>query len=149
MLRPGDRVCIEGHNQKHADFLAQALSEINPENVHELHIVQSDIALPAPLPAPLDVFESGIARKLDFCHSGPQRLRMAELVKAGRIELGAIHTYLELYGRYFMDLAPRVSLIAADMADAQGNLYTGSNRENTPAHRPRPPPSRTASSSRR
>jgi malonate decarboxylase alpha subunit len=128
VLRPGDRVCIEGNNQKHADFLARALAAADPARVHDLHVVQSNLALPPHL----DIFELGIASRLDFCYSGPQGVRMAQLVKSGRIELGAIHTYLELYSRYFMDLAPRVSLIAADEADAEGNLYTGPNTEDTP-----------------
>jgi len=50
----------------------------------------------------------------------------------GKIELGAIHTYLELFGRYFIDLTPQVALIAAVCADRDGNLYTGPNTEDTP-----------------
>ena len=61
------------------------------------------------LPEHLDVFEKGIARKLDFSFSGPQAGRIAELLNAGKLDLGAIHTYLELYGRYFLDLTPRVA----------------------------------------
>jgi malonate decarboxylase alpha subunit len=129
VIEPGDRVCIEGNNQKHADFLAGALAKCNPERIHGLHIVQSNIALPAHL----DVFERGIADRLDFCYSGPQGLRLARLIGEGRVRLGAIHTYLELYSRYFCDLTPRVSFIAADAADADGNLYTGENTEDTPA----------------
>src|SRR6185436_20876670 len=64
--------------------------------------------------------------------SGPQAVRLAQLVGDGRIAIGAIHTYLELFGRYFVDLTPRVSLVAAHSADAQGNLYTGPNTEDTP-----------------
>ena len=52
---------------------------------------------------------------------------------AGKINIGAIHTYLELFGRYFIDLTPRVALIAAQAADRHGNLYTGPNTEDTPA----------------
>src|SRR5262245_5921454 len=97
LLQPHDRVCIEGNNQKHADFLSTCLAQVDPERVHGLHIVQSNLALPAHL----DVFERGIAAKLDFCYSGDQGVRMGRLVKEGRIEVGAIHTYLELYSRYF------------------------------------------------
>ncbi|WP_336490158.1 malonate decarboxylase subunit alpha [Methylobacterium nigriterrae] len=129
VIEPGDRICIEGNNQKHADFLAQALAKASPEAVHDLHVVQSNIALPQHL----DVFERGIARRLDFCYAGPQGVRMARLVGEGRIEVGAIHTYLELYSRYFCDLTPHVSFVAADAADAEGNLYTGPNTEDTPA----------------
>ena len=54
------------------------------------------------------------------------------MVEDGKINIGAIHTYLELYGRLFVDLTPNIALVAADKADAQGNLYTGSNTEETP-----------------
>lgn len=129
VIEPGDRVCIEGNNQKHADFLAQCLARVAPERVNRLHIVQSNIAL-----APhLDVFERGIAERLDFCYSGPQGLRLARLAGEGVVQVGAIHTYLELYSRYFCDLTPRVSFLAADAADAAGNLYTGPNTEDSAA----------------
>ncbi|MCY0656281.1 malonate decarboxylase subunit alpha, partial [Klebsiella pneumoniae] len=52
---------------------------------------------------------------------------------ARQLEIGAIHTYLELFARYFVDLTPKVALVAAHAADAQGNLYTGPNTEDTPA----------------
>src|SRR5688572_12097696 len=128
VLEPGDRVCLEGNNQKQADFLAKTLAAVSPERVHDLHMVQSVLALPEHL----DVFERGIASKLDFSFSGPQAGRLANLAGAGRISIGAIHTYLELFGRYFVDLTPRVSLVAAQAADAAGNLYTGPNTEDTP-----------------
>lgn len=129
VIESGDRVCVEGNNQKHADFLATALSKMDANLVHDLHIIQSNLALASHL----DVFERGVASRLDFCYSGDQGVRLARLIKAGKINVGAIHTYLELYGRYFMDLTPRVSLIAAQSADANGNLYTGPNTEDTPA----------------
>ncbi len=129
LLQPGDRVCIEGNNQKHADFLSACLARVDPARVHGLHIVQSNLALASHL----DIFESGIARKLDFCYAGEQGVRLGRLIREGRIELGAIHTYLELYSRYFVDLTPRVAFVAAQSADAQGNLYTGPNTEDTPA----------------
>ncbi|RZZ82555.1 malonate decarboxylase subunit alpha [Pseudoxanthomonas winnipegensis] len=129
VLRPGDRVCLEGNNQKQADFLAECLTRVDPARVHDLHMVQSVLSLPSHL----DVFEKGIARKLDFSFSGPQSVRLARLLGEGRLELGAIHTYLELFGRYFIDLTPRVALIAAHAADRHGNLYTGPNTEDTPA----------------
>jgi len=128
-LQPGDRVCLEGNNQKQADFLAKALVQVDPKRVHGLHMVQSVLALPEHL----DVFENGLASRLDFSFSGPQGARLAKLVSAGRIDIGAIHTYLELFARYFVDLTPQVALIAAHAADAEGNLYTGPNTEDTPA----------------
>jgi malonate decarboxylase alpha subunit len=128
VLEPGDRVCLEGNNQKQADFLARAVAELNPEKVHDLHMVQSVLALPEHI----DVFERGVASQLDFSFSGPQAGRLAKLVSANQIRIGAIHTYLELFGRYFVDLTPRVSLVCAQAADRAGNLYTGPNTEDTP-----------------
>ena len=128
VLRPGDRVCLEGDNQKQADLLARALGAVDPAKVHDLHMVQSGIVLPAHL----DVFDKGIARKLDYAYSGPQAGRIAKMLFGGQIELGAVHTYLELFARYFIDLTPHVALIAAVSADREGNLYTGPNTEDTP-----------------
>ncbi|MES2116516.1 MAG: malonate decarboxylase subunit alpha [Pseudomonadota bacterium] len=129
VLEHGDRVCLEGNNQKQADFLGQALAGLEPERVHDLHMLLSVLALPEHL----DVFERGVASRLDFSFSGPQAVRVAQLVAAGKLNIGAIHTYLELFGRYFVDLPPRVALVAAEAADRHGNLYTGPNTEDTPA----------------
>jgi malonate decarboxylase alpha subunit len=128
VIRPGDRVCLEGDNQKQADVLARALAGVDPAKVHDLHMVQSGVVLPEHL----DVFESGIARRLDYSYSGPQAGRVARMLGDGQIELGAVHTYLELFARYFVDLTPNVALIAAVSADRDGNLYTGPNTEDTP-----------------
>nr|WP_295745841.1 malonate decarboxylase subunit alpha [uncultured Acidocella sp.] len=128
LIRPGDRLCLEGDNQKQADFLADALAGLDPAEIHDLHIVQSGVVLQAHL----DLFERGLARKLDFSYSGPQSAAIARALDAGKIELGAVHTYIELFARYFMDLTPNVALIAAVQADHQGNLYTGPNTEDTP-----------------
>jgi malonate decarboxylase alpha subunit len=128
IIRPGDRVCVEGNNQKQADFLSRSLAAADPQHLHDLHLVLSVLGRPEHI----DLFERGIARKVDFSFSGPQALRLAQLVADGRVEIGAIHTYLELFGRYFVDLTPNVALVAADAADADGNLYTGANTEETP-----------------
>jgi malonate decarboxylase alpha subunit len=128
VIRPGDRVCLEGDNQKQVDFLAEVLAGVDLSRIHDLHIVQSEVALQAHL----DLFERGIARKLDFSYSGPQGAALARALAAGKIELGAIHTYIELFTRYFVDLTPHVALIAAVQADRDGNLYTGPNTEDTP-----------------
>ena len=128
VIESGDRVCIEVNNQKHADYLSQQLALVDPKKVNNLHIVQSNIALSSHL----DIFEKGIAKKLDFCYSGEQGVRLGRLIKEGVVEIGAIHTYLELYSRYFVDLTPRVSFIAAQSADKNGNIYTGFNTEDSP-----------------
>ena len=129
VIEPGDRVCIEGNNQKQADFLSKSLAATDPAKVRDLHLVQSVLALPSHV----DLIERGQVARIDFSFSGPQAGRLAKLVEGGRIQIGAIHTYLELFGRYFIDLTPQVALIAAQMADAEGNLYTGPNTEDTPA----------------
>jgi malonate decarboxylase alpha subunit len=128
VIRPGDRVCLEGDNQKQADHLATALTGVDNSKVHDLHIVQSGVVLAAHL----DLFTKGIASKLDFSYSGPQGGAIARALYAGKIQLGAIHTYIELFARYFVDLTPHVALIAAVSADREGNLYTGPNTEDTP-----------------
>jgi hypothetical protein len=46
IIAPGDRVTIEGDNQKQADLLAAALANVDPMRVHDLHMVQSVLALP-------------------------------------------------------------------------------------------------------
>ncbi len=129
VIERGDRVCLEGNNQKQADFLAESLADCDPARINHLQMVQSVLALPSHV----DLFERGLASRLDFSFSGPQGARLAKLVQQQRIEIGAIHTYLELFGRYFLDLTPNVALIAAQAADAQGNLYLGPNTEDTPA----------------
>src|SRR6266446_8119647 len=57
VIRPADRVCLEGDNQKQADVLAAALADVDPAKIHDLHMVQSGVVLPEHL----DVFEKGIA----------------------------------------------------------------------------------------
>ena len=128
VIRPGDRVCLEGDNQKQADLLSRALLAVDLAKVNDLHMVQSGVVLPEHL----DLFDRGVAKKLDYAYSGPQSARIARMLFGGRIELGAVHTYLELFARYFIDLTPHVALIAAVSADREGNLYTGPNTEDTP-----------------
>lgn len=128
ILRPGDRVALEGNNQKQADFLSRALAQADPERVHDLHMLFPSISRPEHL----DIFEDGIASHVDFAFSGQQSARVAQLVGDGTLNVGAIHTYLELYSRMFLDLNPRVALVAAVSADRDGNLYTGPNTEDTP-----------------
>lgn len=129
VLRPGDRVVVEGNNQKQADFLSRALAKADPAKINDLHMLFSSISRPEHL----DIFEDGIASHVDFSFSGPQAARVAQLVDDGTLNVGGIHTYLELYSRMFLDLTPKVALVAAVSADREGNLYTGANTEDTPA----------------
>ena len=128
LLVPGDRVALEGDNQKQADFLSRSLAQVDPAVIHDLHLLISSISRPEHLA----LFERGIARRVDFSFAGPQSLRMAQLLEDARLEIGAIHTYVELYARMFVDLTPTVALVCAEQADASGNLYTGPNTEDTP-----------------
>jgi malonate decarboxylase alpha subunit len=129
LIAPGDRVVLEGNNQKQADFLSRMLAKADPEKLHDLHMIMPSVSRAEHL----DLFERGIARKLDFSFSGPQSLRIAQLLEDGQMEIGAIHTYIELYSRLYVDLVPNVALVAGYKADRKGNLYTGPSTEDTPA----------------
>lgn len=73
LIAPGDRVVLEGNNQKQADFLSRTLAEVDPAKVHDLHMIMPSVGRSEHL----DIFEKGIARKLDFSFSGPQSLRIS------------------------------------------------------------------------
>ena len=128
VIQPGDRVALEGDNQKQADYLSRTLAGCDPQRLHDLHMLISSVSRPEHL----DLFERGIATKLDLAYAGPQSVRIAQLVEDGTVRIGAIHTYVELYARMFVDLAPDVVLLCATAADRDGNLYTGPNTEDTP-----------------
>jgi malonate decarboxylase alpha subunit len=128
LIAPGDRIVLEGDNQKQADFLSRSFVQADPKKLHDLHLIISSISRPEHL----TLFELGIAKRLDFAFAGPQSLRVAQLLEDGVLEIGAIHTYVELYARLLVDLAPNVVLVCAEQADREGNLYTGPNTEDTP-----------------
>ncbi len=128
VIQSGDRVVMEGDNQKQADFLSRSLAKVDPKKIHDLHLIISSISRPEHL----TVFELGIAKKVDFAFAGPQSLRVAQLLEDGVFEIGAIHTYVELYARLLVDLIPNVVLVCAEQADQDGNLFTGPNTEDTP-----------------
>jgi len=128
LIAPADRIVLEGDNQKQADFLSRSLVKVDPKKLHDLHLIISSISRPEHL----TLFELGIAKKVDFAFAGPQSLRVAQLLEDGVLEIGAIHTYVELYARLLVDLAPNVVLVCAEQADREGNLYTGPNTEDTP-----------------
>lgn len=128
LIQSGDRVVLEGDNQKQASFLSQTLAQVDPEKVNHLHMIMSSISRPEHL----DIFEDGIASKLDFSFAGPQSTRVSQMIADGSLVIGDIHTYLELYARLYVDLIPNVVLVAADQVDKDGNLYTGNNTEEMP-----------------
>jgi malonate decarboxylase alpha subunit len=128
LIVSGDRIVLEGDNQKQADFLSRSLVKVDPKKIHDLHLIISSISRPEQL----TLFELGIAKKIDFSFAGPQSLRVAQLLEDGKLDIGAIHTYVELYARLLVDLVPNVALVCAEQADAEGNIYTGPNTEDTP-----------------
>ena len=128
VIASGDRIVLEGDNQKQADFLSRSLVKVDARKVHDLHLIISSISRPEHL----TLFELGIAKKLDFSFAGPQSLRVAQLLEDGKLDIGAIHTYVELYARLLVDLVPNVALVCAEQADPDGNIYTGPNTEDTP-----------------
>jgi len=128
VIQSGDRIVMEGDNQKQADFLSRSLAKVDPKKIHDLHLIISSISRPEHL----TLFELGIAKKVDFSFAGPQSLRVAQLLEDGVLEIGAIHTYVELYARLLVDLIPNVVLVCAEQADQEGNLFTGPNTEDTP-----------------
>jgi malonate decarboxylase alpha subunit len=128
VVASGDRIVIEGDNQKQADFLSRSLVKVDPGRIHDLHLIISSISRPEHL----TLFELGIAKKVDFAFAGPQSLRVAQLLEDRVVEIGAIHTYVELYARLLVDLIPNVVFVCAEQADEHGNLFTGPNTEDTP-----------------
>jgi malonate decarboxylase alpha subunit len=128
LIVSGDRIVIEGDNQKQADFLSRSLVKVDAKKLHDLHLIISSISRPEHLTR----FELGIAKKVDFAFAGPQSLRVSQLLEDGELDVGAIHTCVELYARLLVDLVPKVVLVCAERADAEGNLYTGPNTEDTP-----------------
>ncbi len=129
LLKPGDRVCLEGDNQKQADLLAARSDARSTRDASTTSTWCS--------PAWCCPNTSTCSRRASPSGSTiPIRARRRRawpgMLFGGKIELGAVHTYLELFARYFVDLTPQVALIAAVSADRDGNLYTGPNTEDTP-----------------
>ncbi|MGI6617525.1 MAG: malonate decarboxylase subunit alpha [Saccharofermentanales bacterium] len=128
VIPPGANVILEGDNQKQATFLAKSLANVDPEKVNRLNMIMPAVTMDEHL----TIFEKGIAEEINFAFSGKQSKKISQMVADRQIKIGAIHTYLELYARCFVDLIPDVCLIAAEKADSYGNLYTGFSTEDTP-----------------
>src|SRR6266566_4784981 len=113
LLVSGDRIVLEGDNQKQADFLSRSLVKVDAKRLHDLHLIISSISRPEHL----TLFELGIAKKVDFAFAGPQSLRVSQLLEHDKLDIGAIHTYVELYARLLVDLVPNAVLVCAEQAD--------------------------------
>ena len=66
-------------------YLTEAvrLAQTDPGKLHDLHMNMPSVSLPEHL----DLFEKGIARKIDFSYSGAQSLRMSQLLEDGLLEV--------------------------------------------------------------
>ncbi|TAH45609.1 MAG: malonate decarboxylase subunit alpha, partial [Betaproteobacteria bacterium] len=53
LIAPGDRVVLEGNNQKQADFLSRSLARANPAVLNGLHLIMPSVSRPEHL----DLFE--------------------------------------------------------------------------------------------
>jgi hypothetical protein len=82
-IRSSDRVCLEGDNQKQADFLAETLADVSPSRIHDLHIIQTGIVLQAHL----DLFDRGIAQFLVATPRSPIFVISRHFAKSGRCPL--------------------------------------------------------------
>ncbi len=78
IIEPGDILCLEGDNQKQADFLANQLASLDKKDLRDIHLVMSCITLPAHI----ELFKKGMIKQIDFCYAGPQGGAVADLVKA-------------------------------------------------------------------
>lgn len=128
IIKPGNRVILEGDNQKQAHFLAKALSMVDIHRVNNLAMIIPSIEDEYQI----ELFKRGVATSLDFSFAGPQSRELIDLIDSKLITINNIHTYIELYGRLFVDLLPDVALITAVQADSKGNLYLAQNTEETP-----------------
>jgi malonate decarboxylase alpha subunit len=77
LIAPADRIVLEGDNQKQADFLSRSLAKVDHKKLHDLHLIISSISRPEHL----TLFELGFARKVDSAFTGPQSLRVAQLLE--------------------------------------------------------------------
>jgi malonate decarboxylase alpha subunit len=111
------------------DFLARALEKVDSTKVNNLHMIMPSVSLPEHM----NIFEKGIASKLDFAFAGQQSVRISQMLEDGILEIGAVHTYVELYARLYCNLIPNVALVCGFKADKHGNLYCGGSTEDTPS----------------
>ncbi|MBQ1319647.1 MAG: malonate decarboxylase subunit alpha, partial [Solobacterium sp.] len=66
VIRPHDKVVLEGCNQKQAAFLAGALTKVSPEKINHLNMIIPSISRDEHL----ELFAKGIAEELNFAFAG-------------------------------------------------------------------------------
>jgi Malonate decarboxylase, alpha subunit, transporter/Malonate decarboxylase gamma subunit (MdcE) len=89
IIEPGDILCLEGDNQKQADFLANQLATLTKKVLRDIHLVMSCLTLPAHI----ELFKKGLIRQVDFCYAGPQGQAVAQLLADGKFPIGAFICY--------------------------------------------------------
>jgi TRAP-type C4-dicarboxylate transport system permease large subunit len=130
--RGGDRgrrsVCLEGNNQKQADFLALGLTRVDPARIHDLHMVQSVLGA-ARASRSVRARHCVASRFLVFRAAGG-----AACAACGRRQ--AQHRSDPHLPRALRAVLRRPDAKRgagrAQAADRHGNLYTGPNTEDTP-----------------
>ena len=81
----GDRIVLEGDNQKQADFLSRSLVKVDAKKIHDLHLIISSISRPEHL----TLFELGIAKKVDFAFARDLRaFVLHNYSRTGSLKLG-------------------------------------------------------------
>ncbi len=119
-----DRIVLEGDNQKQADFLSRSLVQVDPKKLHDLHLIFPALVVPnisryLSWALPRKWISLSPVRKAYACHS---------CWRKGSSTLAPS----TLYAQLLVDLVPNVVLVCAEQADAEGNIYTGPNTEDTP-----------------
>ena len=68
LIKSGDRVVVEGNNQKQADFLARSLAKVDPEKIHDLHMIIPSISIPEHLDIDVTALKIGKSIKVGDLH---------------------------------------------------------------------------------
>ena len=131
VIEPGDRVCLEGNNQKQADFLPRRWRR----STRRASTTCTWCSRCWRCPSISTCSSAASPRKLDFSFSGPQGARIAQLLGGRPASRSARSTPTSSCSRrYFVDLTPqRRAGRRRRRPTAHGNLYTGPNTEDTPA----------------
>lgn len=128
LIAPGDRVVLEGNNQKQADFLSRMLAEVNPQIVHDLHMIMPSVGRSEHL----DIFEKASPASWTSPSPAPRAYVSRSCWKMVSWK-SAPSILTSNFTPVFTSTAPNVALIAGYKADRKGNLYTGPSTEDTPA----------------
>lgn len=79
LIVSGDRVVMEGNNQKQADFLSRSLAEVDPAKVHDLHMIMPSVGRAEHL----DIFEKGLLASWTLPSPAPRACASHSCLKMG------------------------------------------------------------------